>query len=368
MLKQPCLTELQPGDHQPKYHAKHLRSITFDDIIGESPKIRAVIDLGKRISEASFLTVLIQGETGTGKELFARALHNSTFSGGEPFVEINSSAIPETLLEAELFGYERGAFTDATKPKKGLLELANGGTLFLDEIGSMSLNLQAKLLNVLEEKQFRRLGGTRDIQVGVKIIAATNTDLLAAIRDGYFREDLYYRLAVVSVCLPPLRERGNDIILLANHFINLFCAQHGKRPKRLAERTKELLLACPWPGNVRELRNAIQRAVLLSKGDVIMPSDVSVGIRTQTTLESHGASPQNQITINLDPLGTSLEEIEKQVILKVLEMTGWNKSKAAYMLKISRPRLIRKLKALGVQDDLDQEGKPPMGRTESNAR
>lgn len=368
MFKQPCLTELQTGDHQPKYNAKHLRSITFDDIIGESPKIREVIELGKRISEASFLTVLIQGETGTGKELFARALHNSTFSGGEPFVEINSSAIPETLLEAELFGYERGAFTDATKPKKGLLELANGGTLFLDEIGSMSLNLQAKLLNVLEEKRFRRLGGTRDIEVGVKIIAATNSDLLAAIRDGYFREDLYYRLAVVSVHLPPLRERGNDIILLANHFINLFCSQHGKRPKRLAERTKELLLACPWPGNVRELRNAIQRAVLLSKGDVIMPSDVSVGIRTQTTLESHGASPQNQITINLDPLGTSLEEIEKQVILKVLEMTGWNKSKAAYMLKISRPRLIRKLKALGVQDDLDQEKKLPMGRTESNAR
>ncbi len=367
MIKQPFLTDLQSEDQLPQYATKHLRSITFDDIVGESPKMKEVIQLGKQISEASFLTVLIQGETGTGKELFARALHNSTFKGGEPFVEINSSAIPETLLEAELFGYERGAFTDATKPKKGLLELANGGTLFLDEIGSMSLNLQAKLLNVLEEKRFRRLGGTKDIEVGVKIIAATNTDLLAAIRDGYFREDLYYRLAVVSVYLPPLRERGNDVILLANHFINLFCAQHGKKPKRLAERTQELLLACPWPGNVRELRNAIQRAVILSKGDVIMPSDISLGIRTKTTLESHAQST-NQITITLDPLGTSLEEIEKQVILKVLEMTNWNKSKAAYMLRISRPRLIRKLKALGIRDDLDHESKISNARGEIHAQ
>ncbi|MGQ9603106.1 MAG: sigma-54 interaction domain-containing protein [bacterium] len=357
MIKHPYLTDLQIEDHPPEHATRHLRSVTFDDIVGESPKMKEVIQLGKRISEASFLTVLIQGETGTGKELFARAIHNSTFSGGEPFVEINSSAIPETLLEAELFGYEKGAFTDATKPKKGLLELANSGTLFLDEIGSMSLNLQAKLLNVLEEKRFRRLGGTKDIEVSVKIIAATNTDLLAAIRDGYFREDLYYRLAVVSVCLPPLRERGNDVILLANHFVNLFCTQHRKKQKRLAERTKELLLACPWPGNVRELRNAIQRAVLLSRGDVIMPWDISVGIRTQTTLESHNTSTENNITIALDPLGTPLEEIEKQIILKVLELTNWNKSKAAYMLRISRPRLLRKLKALGIRDDSNNESK-----------
>lgn len=351
MIKQPYLSETQPVTPSEGPRTRLLRSITFDDIIGESPKMREVIELGKRISEASFLTVLIQGETGTGKELFARALHNATFSGGEAFVEINSSAIPESLLEAELFGYERGAFTDASKPKKGLLELANGGTLFLDEIGNMSLNLQAKLLNVLEEKRFRRLGGTKDIEVGVKIIAATNSDLLAAIRDGYFREDLYYRLAVMSVHLPPLRERGNDVILLANHFLDIFCKQHGRRPKRLAERTKELLLACRWPGNVRELRNAIQRAVILSKGDVIMPSDISVGVRSHTTLEAHARGGKGEITIAFDPLSTSLDDIERQAIVKVLEMTDWNKSRAAAILKISRPRLLRKLKALGIEAD-----------------
>ncbi len=351
MIKQAYLSEGHTPTPSRGSRGKFLRSITFDDIIGESPKMREVIELGRRISEASFLTVLIEGETGTGKELFARALHNAAFSGGEAFVEINSSAIPESLLEAELFGYERGAFTDASKPKKGLLELANGGTLFLDEIGNMSLNLQAKLLNVLEEKRFRRLGGTKDIEVGVKIIAATNTDLVAAIRDGYFREDLYYRLAVVSVHLPPLRERGNDIILLADYFLDLFCRQHGRRAKRLAERTKDLLLACKWPGNVRELRNAIQRAVILSKGDVIAPSDISLGVRSQTTLDAHAGVSKGEITISFDPLSTSLDDIERQAIVKVLEMTAWNKSRAAAMLKISRPRLLRKLKALGIAAD-----------------
>ncbi len=351
MIKRPYLSEATLAAKDVRQHIKpktNLKAITFDSIIGKSPKMREVIELGKRISEASFLTVLITGETGTGKELFARALHNTTFDGGGPFVEINSSAIPENLLEAELFGYETGAFTDARRPKKGLLELAHGGTLFLDEIGNMSLNLQSKLLNVLEEKRFRRLGGTTYIEVGVKIIAATNTDLQAAIRDGYFRDDLYYRLAVVSVELPPLRERGDDIILLAEHFLKLYCEQHGRGEKRLADKTKELLMAYDWPGNVRELKNAMQRSVLLSKGDIITPEDVALGVRIQTTLGAKHEAPENAITLTFDPRTTSLEEIERRVILKVLELTGWNRSKSASILKISRPRLIRKMKSLGI--------------------
>ena len=325
------------------------RGITFKDIVGRSEKIRNVVDLGRQISEASFLTVLISGETGTGKELFARALHNTTFNEGGPFVEINSTAIPENLLEAELFGYESGAFTDAKGLKKGLLELAHGGTLFLDEIGNMSMNLQVKLLNVLEEKRFRRLGGREDIQVGVKIIAATNTDLQAAIRDGYFREDLYYRLAVVSLELPPLRERGKDVIMLAEHFLSLYCEQHTRPPKTLSRSTKECLLDYHWPGNVRELRNAIQRAVILSRNDELKPEDISLGVRANTSLGAGMGPADGKLRLEIDPYNTSLDEIERQVILKVLDVTGGNKSRAAALLRISRPRLLRRIKNLGVQ-------------------
>ncbi|MBN2171004.1 MAG: sigma-54-dependent Fis family transcriptional regulator [Candidatus Krumholzibacteriota bacterium] len=321
--------------------------ISFDDIIGESPVIKAVIALGRELADADVPSILIQGETGTGKELFARALHNAAAGDGrpaEPFVEISSSAIPESLLEAELFGFERGAFTDAKRSKRGLLEIADGGTLFLDEIGSMSLSLQAKLLNVLEEKRFRRLGGTQEIAVGVKIVAATNTDLQAAIRDGFFREDLYYRLAVVSLELPPLRARERDVILLAEHFLRRYCAQHGRRPKRLGKRTEDLLLACSWPGNIRELRNTVQRAVLLSKSDVIKPQDVSLGVRSYVPL----GGGDGRITLTFDPHDASLDEMERQIILKALALADWNKTRAAGMLKISRPRLLRRLKSLDV--------------------
>ncbi len=323
------------------------RGIIFEDIIGTSRKLKDVIDLCRQISEAYFVTVLISGETGTGKELFARALHNTAFNTGGPFVEVNSTAIPENLLEAELFGYESGAFTDAKGLKKGLLELAHGGTLFLDEIGSMSMNLQVKILNVLEEKRFRRLGGRQDIEVGVKIIAATNTNLQAAIRDGYFREDLYYRLAVVSIELPPLRERGKDVVLLAEHFLKVYCEQHDRPPKFLSASTGRLLMSYDWPGNVRELRNAIQRAVILSRHDEIRPADITLGVRSHTNLSARD-NADGRIRIEIDPNNTSLDEVEREIIMKVLQTTGGNKSRAAGLLKISRPRLLRRIKHLSV--------------------
>ncbi len=343
-----------------------LLEMTFGDIIGESEKLREVIDMGKQLAGAALPSILIQGETGTGKELFARALHDAGAKGGataEPFVEINSSAIPDSLLETELFGYEKGAFTDASSSKQGLLEVANGGSLFLDEIGNMSLNLQAKLLKVLEEKRFRRLGGTEEIEVGVKIIAATNTDLQAAIRDGFFRSDLYYRLAIVSMHLPPLRERDDDVILLARHFLEQFSAQHDRPAKKLSKRTEKLLKAYDWPGNVRELRNAMQRAVLLSKEDTIHPDDVSLDVRSYVSLSDAlpgriteaggGAAPVDDdlATLRFDPLATSLDEMERRFIERTLNATGWNKSRSATILKISRPRLLRKLKALGIEKD-----------------
>ena len=362
MHKQQYLNDgLAPPQASPPASAREttpLFEMTFGDIIGESDKLREVIDMGKQLVGASLPSILIQGETGTGKELFARALHNSGSqgtSGPEPFVEINSSAIPDSLLETELFGYERGAFTDASSSKQGLLEVANGGSLFLDEIGNMSLNLQAKLLKVLEEKRFRRLGGTAEIEVGVKIIAATNTDLQAAIRDGFFRSDLFYRLAIVSLHLPPLRERDGDVILLARHFLERFCDQHDRSAMKLAARTEELLMAYDWPGNVRELRNAMQRAVLLSKSAIIEPDDISLDVRSYVSLSKAlpgfigGDDDGDLATFRFDPLATSLDQMERQFIEQTLNATGWNKSKAASILKISRPRLLRKLKALEIK-------------------
>jgi transcriptional regulator with PAS, ATPase and Fis domain len=357
MIKHSTLSDTESRSLEPERRSESgqpssLGGIDFDSIIGESAAMRELIDLGKRLSRASLPSVLIQGETGTGKELFARALHNSSAQRDaslSPFVEINSTAIPENLLEAELFGYEQGAFTDAKRMKRGLLEVADGGTLFLDEIGNMSLGLQAKLLNVLEERRFRRIGGTAEIQVGVRIMAATNADLEAAIRDGFFREDLFYRLAVVAVALPALRERERDALLLAKHFLRQFCQQHQRPLKRLDPQTQRLLVACPWPGNVRELRNAIQRAVLLSPHDVICPEDITLGVRSMQTLGQARSEAAGKIQLSFDPEKTSLADAERAFIRRMLDHHGWNKSRTAEKLRISRPRLLRKIKSLELE-------------------
>jgi len=326
----------------------------FDNVIGESSIMEEVFELTRKIIQSGTTTVLIQGETGTGKELIARAIHSGSSTSDKPFIEVNCTAIPENLLEEELCGYERGAFTDAKRRKIGLLELADGGTLFLDEIGYMSPNLQVKLLKVIEEKKFRRLGGTEDVEVKMRIVAATNRDLRKSLEDGSFREDLFYRLNVLSVVLPPVRDRGDDVILLAEHFVREYCRQYNRSVKTLSPESKQLLKEYKWPGNVREIKNAIERAVLLGDGNAILPEDISVSIRSYTNLASSESREGKKLFLNIGPEGLSLVEAEKRLIAEVLKLSRGNRSKAAKMLGVSRPRLLRKIRRYG----LDSKGEP----------
>lgn len=322
---------------------------SFDSVIGESKGINEILQIARRVVETGASPVLIRGETGTGKELIARAIHYGGARANQPFVEINCTAIPETLLEAELFGHERGAFTDAKRQKKGLFELADGGTLFLDEIGKMSVNLQIKLLKAIEDKCFRRLGGTVDIRVSVNVMAATNIDLEEALTQGTFREDLYFRLNLVSIEVPPLREREGDVLLLANAFVGRFNEEYGKSVKGLTSEAEECLLNYPWPGNVRELKNVIERAVLLGTGEVVgidsLPPALKRGEKARAQSSAEG------VLIPVPPGGVSLADAEKILIESILKITGWNKSKTARMLKISRPRLARKIEKYGIGRD-----------------
>ena len=253
-------------------------------IIGTSPPIQQILDIMERVTQNREVSVLLCGETGTGKEIVARAIHDRGSTGSELFVEVNCATIPEHLLESELFGYEKGAYTGADRAKRGLFELADAGTLLLDEIGSMSLGLQAKILKAIEEKTFRRLGGEREIQVRVRIIASTNIDLAAAMQNHSFREDLFYRLNEIQITLPPLRDRGEDVILLAEHFIGEFAKQYGLGPRILSSTSKELLRKYHWPGNVRELRNAVKRAMIMNDDETLTPEMIPVSIRSTNSL------------------------------------------------------------------------------------
>jgi transcriptional regulator with GAF, ATPase, and Fis domain len=305
------------------------------NMIGESPRMREVYRVIERIAPAE-ATVLIRGESGTGKELVAHAIHNNSERRDKQFVAINCAVLSETLLESELFGYEKGAFTGAVAQKRGRLEVANGGTLFLDEVGELTPATQSKLLRVLQERQFERVGGTRTIDVDVRIIAATNRNLEEAIKDGTFRQDLYYRLNVISLTLPALRERREDIPLLACHFV----AKYSKKCKRLVSgispETRECLLRYDWPGNVRELENAIERAVVLGNSDVIMPDDL----------------PETLLTIAPVPASNFHEavlEMKKQYILRTLEQTSGNYTEAAKQLGIHPTNLHRLIRTLGLK-------------------
>lgn len=314
----------------------------FSAIVGTSPAIRQVTSLMERVIQSKDVSVLIGGETGTGKEIIARAIHDNSSTGNELFVEVNCAAIPEHLLESELFGYEKGAYTGAERTKPGLFELANGGTLLLDEIGYMSMGLQAKLLKAIEEKTFRRLGGEREIQVRMRIIASTNVDLQTAIQESKFREDLYYRLNEIQIVLPPVRERGEDVILLAEHFINEFAQQYELSERTLSETSKELLREYHWPGNVRELRNAIKRAMIMHDAETLTPDMIPVSIRSTNSLDKQPWN-RRQLVIDIPEEGVTFDEVEKRVIDHMLKMTQWNKNMTARMLKISRPRLLRKI-------------------------
>lgn len=306
-------------------------SYDFSRMIGESPELRAALQRAARIIPRSDATVLITGETGTGKELLAQAIHYNSPRAARPIVEVNCTALPATLLEAELFGYEKGAFTGATAAKPGLFEAAQGGTLFLDEIGDLTLDLQAKLLRALESRQVRRLGSLRTLAVDVRIIAATHVDLNDAVRAGAFREDLFYRLSVVPIHLPPLRARGNDIILLARSFLQHFAELYELPAPPLEDRLRAALLAYDWPGNIRELRNAIERALLL--GDGALALDELLPARAVAT------SPSNSPI----PFPARMETIEKEAAAAMVAHCAGNKTAAAAALGISRARLYRLL-------------------------
>ena len=306
----------------------------FASLVGKSKKMQQLFHLISRVAPTNS-TVLIRGESGTGKELIARAIHYHSPRKENPFVPVNCAALPEALLEAELFGHEKGAFTDAGYKKRGMFQMANKGTIFLDEISDMSLRMQAKILRVLQERSFYPLGSTRAIQVDVRILTATNKDLEKMIQEGTFREDLYYRLNVISILVPPLRERKEDIPLLVQHFLFKYNNIHGRNVKSISPQVMDELCEYNWPGNVRELENIVERAVIFSRGKIILLEDLPSHMRA--------AFPRK---ISSSP---SLEEAEKKLILDALRTTGGNQSKASQLLGIHRNTLSRKLKKYGIQ-------------------
>ncbi len=310
-------------------------------LVGESSAIKhlkAQIDI---VAPSSSM-VLITGESGSGKELVARLIHERSPRQGYPFIEVNCAAIPRELIESELFGHERGSFTGAVERKKGKFELADGGTLFLDEIGDMSKEAQAKVLRVIETKEFQRVGGGKNIKVDVRIIAATNKDLQEEVRKGNFREDLFFRLNVIPLRVPPLRERKEDIPLLVEHFLTLIASEYGKPKKRLAEEAMKLLTEYNWPGNVRELRNLVERLFIMSQGEVIRPED----IESSFDLQSSGFHSY----FKFNTLREAREAFERDFILKKLEENNWNISKTAEAISLERTALYRKLKHLGITE------------------
>jgi DNA-binding NtrC family response regulator len=306
----------------------------FGDIIGKSPKMQSVFELIRTVAPSKS-TILICGESGTGKEMVARAIHETSLRKDGPFIALACGALPETLLEAELFGYEKGAFTGANIQKKGKIELADGGTLFLDDIADISLKTQVDLLRVLQEREFRRLGGTETIKVDVRIIAATNKDLLKLVEQGKFRDDLYYRLNVITITIPPLRERKEDIPLLVTHFLQKYNIETGKKIEKIAESALNILMDYQWPGNVRELENTIEHAVVVTEGNVILPEALPDFLKQKKTLPTDTKK--------------SLEEVEKQHIIQVLKENQGNISRAAEVLGINRVTLYRKIKEYNIQ-------------------
>lgn len=311
------------------------------EVIAESQSMRDVMHFVRRVAASEATTILLDGENGTGKDLVAKTLHYQSLRQAEPFIAINCAAIPETLLESELFGYEKGAFTDARQQKRGLFELADKGTLFLDEIGEIPLMLQAKLLRVLEEQCFRRLGGLKDIHVDLRVVAATNKNLREAVQEGAFRQDLYFRLNVIHITIPPLRERPDDIMPMANFFIDHYNRKFKRQITGLSAEAQRMLLGHDWPGNVRELRNAIERAMILEESSLIRPSSLPMGIGRATPVPP--VTPMAAAPAFLE-IGLSLEDNEKQLILRALEKTGGNQTQAAKLLKVTRDTLRYKMK------------------------
>ena len=311
---------------------------SLDRIIGQSPAVAGVKALLGKIASSPASTVLLTGESGTGKDLAAKVIHYTSDRAARPFMNITCSALTETLLESELFGHERGAFTDARQQKRGLLESAHGGTVFLDEIGEMALVLQSKLLRFLEDKTFKRVGGTSDVHVDVRVIAATNRDLEHKVRDGAFREDLFYRLNVLRVELPPLRDRAQDIPTLARFFVDGFNREFKKQVRDVAPDAIAALRRYPWPGNVRELRNAVERAVLLSEGERL------TALQFPLQAGRDGLSAD----VKLPAAGVNLEDIERGLVIQALQRTSWNQTRAAALLGMNRDQIRYRIEKFGL--------------------
>src|SRR6516164_7809371 len=331
------------------------RRTGYHNVVGTSAKMTELMHFVRKVAASEATTILIQGESGTGKDLIAKAIHYESARAEKPFVAINCSAIPETLMEAELFGHEKGAFTDAKQMKKGLFEMADGGTLFLDEIGELSPLLQAKLLRVLEDQVIRRVGGVRDMQVNVRVIAASNRDLEKAVREGEFRQDLYYRLAIIALFIPPLRDRKEDIMPLVEFFIERYNRKFKKSIRGITDATRRLLLGHNWPGNIRELKNCIERGMILEEELFLRPLYLpfSVGESGGPTLFERSSSSDGGVTLPNGRMlprlyipegGTSLEEVEHVLVELAMRQANNNQTHAARLLDISRDALRYKLK------------------------
>jgi len=315
------------------------------EVIAESPGMREVLNFVRRVAASEATTILLEGENGTGKDLVAKTLHYQSLRQAEPFIAINCAAIPDSLLESELFGYEKGAFTDARAQKRGIFELADRGTLFLDEIGEIPLMLQAKLLRVLEEQCFRRLGGLKDIKLDLRVVAATNKNLREAVKEGAFRQDLYFRLNVIQILIPPLRDRLEDIVPLTRFFIDHYNRKFKRNIEGISDASAKLLISHDWPGNVRELRNAIERAMILEESSLITPPSLPIAIsRPDTALPV--AAP---MSMDIPTDGLSLEDNERSLLARALEKTNGNQTQAARLLRVTRDTLRYKMKKFNLR-------------------
>ncbi|MBW2336497.1 MAG: sigma-54-dependent Fis family transcriptional regulator [Deltaproteobacteria bacterium] len=318
----------------------------FKDIIGHGTAMRKIFRIVEKVAKSD-TTILLNGETGTGKGLIARAIHKASGRSDQPFVQINCGATPEGLLESEFFGYRRGAFTGATADKAGKFEIAKGGTIFLDEIGDMSADLQVKVLRVLEEGEFERVGGNETIKTDARIIAATHRDLEEEVQKGNFREDLFYRLYVIPVMLPTLKERKADIPYLVAHFIEQFAVKKESSPAKFSDEAMKILVNYSWPGNVRELKNLIERLVVLHEGEHILPEDLPEKIR----IVSSRAARRKEISSEGISFSTAVSEFEKALIISALDQSNWVKNRAAQLLKIKRTTLVEKIKRYNLGKD-----------------
>ena len=329
------------------FRRERAQQFSFDQIVGDSPAMREMLGMAHKVAESEVSSVLLQGESGTGKDLVAKAVHYHSSRADHPFVAINCAALPSTLIESELFGYEKGAFTDAKARKEGMFEQAEGGTLFLDEIGELELSLQAKLLRVLEEGSFRRVGGLKDLPLDVRVIAASNRDLKSESEAGRFRADLFYRLSVIQIDIPPLRERGDDIRVLAEHYMSSFRTRLRKNVNEITPEALAAFADYAWPGNVRELRNVLERAMILEDGEAITTKYLPRGLVGDGRISFDARFEQKtKDPMQLPASGVSLEDVEMSLVRQALERSNGNQTKAAELLNISRDQLRYRMKKL----------------------